>query len=512
MSSTNACLFSSGRLLSQNPILSVFDEAKLTLESFGDFVTDQFDRTLRIGVTGLSRSGKTVFITALVQALVGKTPMPLFGVKSEGRLARAEIRPQPDLAVPRFQAEEHLKTLAMPNRSWPESTRQISEIRIVLHFETTRRLIGGSTRKTLTLDIVDYPGEWLLDLGLLAKDYRTWSEETLALTKEPTRAPIAEPWLEKVRAVSPLDPDDEPKAEVLSDAFKTYLHACRDARVSQSTLPPGRFLMPGDLEGSPALTFSPLPSPAERPGERTLHALMAKRFEAYKDLVVRPFFVEHFAKLDRQIVLVDLLSAMNAGPNAVRDLERALSDTLSVFRTGRRSLLSALFARRISKILFAATKADLIHHANHDRLETLLAALVSRSRNAADMTGTEVGLAALSSVRATRETIISRDGADHECIVGTPESGEIIGGKTFDGEKETAFFPGDLPDDIATILDPKAAPYTGLESLTSDAHADLRFLKFRPPEFPDAAVERRFAMPHIRLDKALQFLIGDAVS
>ena len=40
---------------------------------------------------------------------------------------------------------------------------------------------------------------------------------------------------------------------------------------------------------------------------------------------MRPFFRDHFARLDRQIVLVDALAALNAGPDAVRDLERALA-------------------------------------------------------------------------------------------------------------------------------------------------------------------------------------------
>ena len=34
--------------------------------------------------------------------------------------------------------------------------------------------------RTLTLDIVDYPGEWLLDLPLLGKSYEQWSAESLA--------------------------------------------------------------------------------------------------------------------------------------------------------------------------------------------------------------------------------------------------------------------------------------------------------------------------------------------
>ena len=50
---------------------------------------------------------------------------------------------------------------------------------------------------------------------------------------------------------------------------------------------------------------------------------MARRYEAYKDAVVRPFFRDHFARLDRQIVLVDALEALNAGPTALADLDHA---------------------------------------------------------------------------------------------------------------------------------------------------------------------------------------------
>ena len=43
----------------------------------------------------------------------------------------------------------------------------------------------------LTLDIVDYPGEWLLDLPLLDKSYAQWSAESLALSREAPRAHLA---------------------------------------------------------------------------------------------------------------------------------------------------------------------------------------------------------------------------------------------------------------------------------------------------------------------------------
>ena len=59
-------------------------------------------------------------------------------------------------------------------RRWPSSTVDISELRLVIGYQRQ----NGSDQ-TLTLDIVDYPGEWLLDLPLLDKVYEQWSAETL---------------------------------------------------------------------------------------------------------------------------------------------------------------------------------------------------------------------------------------------------------------------------------------------------------------------------------------------
>ena len=152
--------------------------------------------------------------------------------------------------------------------------------------------------------------------------------------------------------------------------FTAYLHACRQEHRTLSLLPPGRFLMPGDLAGSPALTFAPLDVPAgQEAPSGSIWAMMRRRYDAYRDVVVRPFFREHFARLDRQIVLVDALAALNAGPEAVRDLQDALTAMLDCFRVGRGGWLDALFRPSVDRILFAATKADHLHHSAHDRLE-----------------------------------------------------------------------------------------------------------------------------------------------
>lgn len=101
---------------------------------------------------------------------------------------------------------------------------------------------------------------------------------------------------------------------------------------------------------------------------------MESRFEAYKDVVVRPFFRTHFARLDRQVVLVDVLAALNGGREALIDLEVALGEILASFRPGHSSWLKQVLTRRIDRILPAATKADHLHHASHDRLVSILAA------------------------------------------------------------------------------------------------------------------------------------------
>jgi uncharacterized protein len=273
-----------------------------------------------------------------------------------------------------------------------------------------------------------------------------------------------------------------------------------------SLLPPGRFLMPGSLAGSPALTFAPLDVPADDTApEASLWAMMVRRYEAYKDVVVRPFFRDHFARLDRQIVLVDALGAFNSGPEALHDLEAALAGILDCFRIGRSTILSTLFRPRIDRILFAATKADHLHHVSHDRLEAVLRRAVIGAVAKAEQTGAEIDVVALSAVRATREALVARGRDKLPSILGTPAPGESANGEMFDGDTEVATFPGDLPADPEELFN--GAGFRGLSSTPADK-SDFRFLRFRPPLLEhDGAGEP--ALPHIRLDRALQFLIGD---
>jgi len=481
--------------MAQSPTTFV-DEIGIALGNLADAATGTFTPTLRLGVTGLSRSGKTNFITALVHGLLAGGRLPGFAPLTEGRFIGARLAEYPDAAIPRFAYEQHLEALSAKEPRWPESTRRISQLRLILKFQSKNWLSGMMGPSQVNLDIVDYPGEWLLDLPLLSLSFAEWSEQALTRASREVSQTEAKPFLTALGAIDPLKDAKDADAETLAKAFADYLRLSREDGRSLSTLPPGRFLMPGDLEGSPALTFAPLPPQSGQIRSSSLYAMLERRYEAYKDIVVRPFFRDHFARLDRQIVLVDTLRALNTGPEAVHDLETALTSVLSCFRQGDNNPLTRLVARRIDRILFAATKADHLHHTSHDRLEAILNRLVANAARRAKFAGAETRSLALAAIRATREGTIEEKGETLNVIIGTPMAGEKLGKTTYDGKTEIALFPGDLPESPESVFDAAGA-------------VSLNFLRFVPPQKLERNAEGAVMLPHIRLDRAIDFLIGD---
>ena len=308
-------------------ISTLADGVLRSIETVADTVTAPFsDPVIRLGVTGLSRSGKTVFITSLVANLLKRGRMPQFAAQANGQIAAAYLQPQPDDTIPRFPFEAHLDRLTDRTPSWPDGTRRVSELRLSFKIRSGGLLSGVTGDRTVHLDIVDYPGEWLLDLGLLDVSYAKWSAQSLARMETRSEGTAVHSHLTSVDGTQALD---EPFAASLSEEFAAYLETCRQAGFSD--LSPGRFLLPGDLKGSPVLTFAPLPEVAKAP-RGSIYREFERRFEAYKKQVVEPFFRDHFARIDRQIVLVDVLSALHEGPRAVEDLRTAMADILTAFR------------------------------------------------------------------------------------------------------------------------------------------------------------------------------------
>jgi predicted YcjX-like family ATPase len=482
------------------------DSAGVALREAGGRLADLMTPTLRLGVTGLARSGKTVFITALVRNLAGGGRLPFFAAMAEGRIARAYLSPQPDDRVARFAYEEHLADLGAEPPRWPESTRQISQLRLTVEYRSASMMWRALAPGRLHIDIVDYPGEWLLDLPLLDLDFARWSRRAIDDVEDRRELAAARSWLAFLATVDPAAAADERVALAGAKLFTLYLQEARAPDATLMAPGPGRFLLPGDLAGSPLITFFPLPPTEDGGAHGSLAAMLARRFESYKTHVVEPFFRDHFARLDRQIVLVDALSAVNAGPQALRDLERTLAAVLACFKPGAHTWLSRILTRRIDRLALAATKADHLHHTSHDRLEAVLRWLAQGAIARAELAGAEVKVMALAAVRATREAEARPRGTFGRerlpCIVGVPLPGERLGRDVFDGEREAAVFPGDLPEDPSRLLAADAgAGGSGWET--------VHFPRFCPPRLTLAGADAAAILPHIRLDRAMDFLLGD---
>ena len=89
-----------------------------------------------------------------------------------------------------------------------------------------------------------------------------------------------------------------------------------------------------------------------------------------------------------------------------------------------------LFRPRIDRILFAATKADHLHHLQPRPPGSDVAA--DRGRAAADgaeHAGATIDVVALAAVRATREAQVARGREKLPSILGTPAAGESAGGE-----------------------------------------------------------------------------------
>ncbi|PLR41629.1 hypothetical protein CYR55_02015 [Chimaeribacter californicus] len=446
------------------------------------------DRHLRLAVTGLSRSGKTAFITAFVNQLLhlhSGARLPLFAAAREDRLLGVKRVPQRDLGIPRFRYDEGLASLYGTPPAWPLPTRGVSEMRLALRFRSQASLLRHlKETSTLYLEIVDYPGEWLLDLPMLDQDYLSWSLQMAGLLQG-ERAAWAEPWLVLCKRCDPFAPADENLLAAIAQAYSDYLVRCKQEGLH--FIQPGRFVLPGELAGAPALQFFPWPdvngigeARLAQAGKQTNIGMLRERYHYYCQNIVKGFYKEHFVRFDRQIVLVDCLQPLNSGPHAFNDMRLALTQLMQSFHYGKRTLFRRLFSPCIDKLMFAATKADHITGEQHANLVSLLQQLVQEAWQNAAFEGIGMDCVGLASVQATQSGIIDYQGQPVPALKGH---------RLEDGAPLTVF-PGEVPARL-----PGGAFWQ---------QQGFRFEQFRPPAL---AVDT--PLPHIRLDAVMEFLLGD---
>jgi len=445
--------------------------------------------TVRLAVTGLSRAGKTVFITSLIHNLLsasqGSPRMPLLKAVSEKRLLSAKLESIGAQTLPRFPYTTNIAKMSARPPDWPERTTDVSEIELDLRF-TPSNTIGKLAGDTgiMRLQLIDYPGEWLLDLPLLTQTYAEWSRTMLRLCRSGIRATIGQEFLAFIAKQNPTKPADEAVANQAHELYRAYLLKARNEH-GLNFLQPGRFLCQGLLDDAPYLHFCPLdlPEGSAEPAQGSLAHLMHARFEVYKRQAVAEFYQQHFRHFTRQIVLVDVLRSLLAGPEAFEDTKLAIEALVGSFRYGQRSILMTLLGgASIEKVLFAATKADHVPSIQRDNLAELLRNMAAGSSLEMRGSSASVDAMAIASVLATQEAAQLIDGQRVQVVIGKP-----VG-----SAKQIQLFVGSVP------IKPPPRESWGTPFLNV-------------PIFEPAGIDASptDGVPHINLDAALEFLLGD---
>ncbi|MDO6774892.1 YcjX family protein [Shewanella sp. 3_MG-2023] len=458
------------------------------------------DRHVRLAVTGLSGAGKTAFITGLVNQMLHaglqseksqtQNPLPLWQVCRENRLIGIKRAMQPDLAIASFDYKGAMTSLTQLPATWPASTRNISELRLAIKYRPQKGILAKlADTATLYVDIVDYPGEWLLDLPMMKQNFIQWCESQIDVKHRLAASSYYPQFVSVLANINLSETADEHKLKQIADLYQTLLV---DLVNNQGfyLAQPGRMLLPGEFADTPLLAFFPLINLSndelanlENAADSSYYQVLKRRYEEYVSVVVKPFYRDYFASFDRQLVLVDCFNGLNSGKAQFEDMGNALNSIVESFHFGQSSLLRRLFSPKIDKLLFAASKVDRVTRDQQSHVLSLLTDMLKHSQHFANYEGCEVETMAISAIKATQHGMVSTTSGEQEVVRGIDKKQQML-----------TIFPGEVP-----------------QRLPQDSFWDkqgFNFVSFNPPRLPQSSMsDPRFE--HIRLDHLLQFLLGD---
>jgi predicted YcjX-like family ATPase len=398
----------------------------------------------------------------------GLPALPALTKRLGGRRISVRLAPAHADAIPRFDPAPHLAALAGDPPAWPARTGAVS----LLAFDIESPRTFPLPPRRLRLELLDYPGEWLLDLPLLRSDFAAWSAATLRRLEA---RPAAREFLAFATAL-PAAARDEALAVTGHRLYRAALGQLRDG--GHAFLQPGRFLMPAPGPEPPWMQFFPLN------GSGRLAALLAERYDAYVDAVRRDIVSPLFGDLDRLVVLADLLSALHAGPDSFADAQAALAAASGALRW-QWSWADAFEALRnlrlpprvIRRVAYAATKADHVADRQRGNLAALMASLAPGLPGGVQPTAHF----AIASIRCTEDATMTLDGRPVSAVRGRTADGAMV-----------RSYPGEVPS-----APPDAAFWN---------HPFFQLPEFEPTRLP---ANGRAGVPQLNVDALLAFLLDD---
>ncbi len=451
------------------------------LKNFTDKITDGIEdftnkitikipslpsNNIKIAITGLSRSGKTVFITSLIDQLLHQDKLQR--VTSSKRPFKVSLK-APTKNAKRFDYYTFIRELKEEHR-WPDGTDEISHT--VLEFEIKSRF-SFMNNSTFAIELIDYPGEWILDLTLLNMSFEEWCEKTIKWL-ENISDPLAKQYLQTINSLNEnvKGPDIELK---LHRQYKELLIHLKKNHYSQLT--PGRFILPSDLANDPLLTFAPIKSSA-----LGLKKVFKKRYKRYIKDVVKEIHLEHFKDFQRQVILIDVIEALQNGYECYKDMKEAIKSILDIYDYKNRNFFLKWFKPSIQKVLFVATKADQVAASQHANFSMLLDDMINDIRREMDISHIQTDTQIVSSLKSTTTIQKSYEGMKLSFVRGILEK---------DSQMHD-LYPGEIPPKFPTK-----------EEWDSENYGYKSFLP------PKKSYRENEALEHINMDRVVDKLIGD---
>jgi predicted YcjX-like family ATPase len=444
------------------------------------------DKRITLGVTGLSGSGKSTFITSLVYQLINHhtASLPSFSPVNQGRFMGCDIRALGPSDIQLFDYDAGVTSLSADTPEWPSATVDLSALLLEIRYKPKSSLLPlpGNRYHRLFIEIRDYPGEWLLDLPLLSQSFFNWSLECAHQFRQQPRKDLLGNLQPLLDSIHPMSVADSSKIELIHTEFVEYLKRCKLHGLS--LVQPGRFLLPGhDTDIPPFFPATTLANYNEdelaKASADSYYALLKKAFDRYISEIVKPFYKDYFSDIDRQIILVDVLKALNTGYETLEDLKVTMSRILDSFHYGQNNIITRLFSPRISRVILAATKIDQVLPDQHENVRALTSSIVRDIYRQANYEQVDVFTEALAAVRCT-ETVYREEQAYLQGMVSSGEAGLM--------------WHPPIPEQIPT------------EQQWDDFDGwSLREL--RPPANP--GLKHGEQLPHVRMDTVIRELIGD---
>lgn len=459
---------------------------------------DWWSPRFRVGVTGLAGAGKTTFLVSLINQFENLAALDWRHRPGLSRIVSARWHEDPDGALTDavFPYRAALERLTSTPPRWPESTDGCSTARIDLRARRAGWIDRLRGDFEATVELVDYPGEWLLDLALLGLDYAGFSGVMLEVLRSREAPASARALYDDLHRIDRERAPDPAQIDTLVARYASVLRELRDAPYHRRRLMPGRLIRGAEGDAPAAWGFVPLPAAALDPDASTSPArtagvtgsapiydlrddgwarAMHERFETYRRRVARPFRRDLFLRLDAQVVLVDLLGALRGGAPALRDTQTALHDLLRAFRHGAEGGLVGRWFPRVSRVVFAVTQVDELLPEDQPHavraLEDLLFDEVQRLRAA----GVKVSLRAVAALRSARPF-------EHS-------EGRALQGFERETGRPIAVLPPRLPERLPGDLNVRLEPF--------------------PRMSPPPGLRRVGGFPNFRMSEVIEDLVGD---